>query len=416
MHVPASQACPAPHLCPHAPQLLKSDCVLRHTPEHLVWPDGQGGFVHFPAVQTSPAPHLFPHAPQLDSVGAELHATGRRTERRAGIAGTIACALYADRVRGAEEIAARIGSAGTPTRTAVVHVAGQVSTDTVAVRLTARADSRRRARSRGTHLSGTTRVSARATVRGVDLGVLADRAASRLTGRATAHGRARPRSADLPGRALVSTRTAVRGVGPRVLADPAALCLTARTARRRTRPPNRDLSANTRVSHVPQFAASVCVFVQTSPHRLGLLLGQAIWQTPTPPSSGEQDTPVGHLCPHAPQFFRSLRVSVHTPLQNCTGLAFPTPAGCAQGSWQAPKRHVAPLGHTCPHAPQFAASVCVFVQTSPHRLGLQRRHPWQLGGVVTDSRAAKNGSALISRRSAAFGRFNVPVAMDGEAA
>src|SRR5512144_1463476 len=59
---PWLQACPVPHLRPHAPQLLGSVATAVQMPPHTPCPTGQ---THAPATQTFPPEQAAPHEPQL---------------------------------------------------------------------------------------------------------------------------------------------------------------------------------------------------------------------------------------------------------------------------------------------------------------------------------------------------------------
>jgi hypothetical protein len=61
-HVPAAQVCPGWHACPQAPQCRLFVCVSTQPPKHIVVlvPHVQAPPVHVP-----PAPHERPHTPQL---------------------------------------------------------------------------------------------------------------------------------------------------------------------------------------------------------------------------------------------------------------------------------------------------------------------------------------------------------------
>jgi hypothetical protein len=53
LHAPVEQTLPCGQMAPHSPQLPGSNCVLVHTPPHIVWPTvhpaASGAFFAFPA-------------------------------------------------------------------------------------------------------------------------------------------------------------------------------------------------------------------------------------------------------------------------------------------------------------------------------------------------------------------------------
>jgi hypothetical protein len=62
-HTPLWQnAAPAPHTCPHCPQLAGSFVSDRHEPLQALVPAGQA---HAPLRHDNPAPQTLPHAPQF---------------------------------------------------------------------------------------------------------------------------------------------------------------------------------------------------------------------------------------------------------------------------------------------------------------------------------------------------------------
>jgi hypothetical protein len=61
---PATQASPAPHLVPQAPQFWKLVCVSMHRPPQSDCPTSQ---VHVPALQICPPPQTVPHPPQFEA-------------------------------------------------------------------------------------------------------------------------------------------------------------------------------------------------------------------------------------------------------------------------------------------------------------------------------------------------------------
>ena len=62
VQAPFTQACPAPHAVPQAPQFWKLICVSTHWLPQAVVPVGHA---HLPAMQLRPLPHLVPHVPQF---------------------------------------------------------------------------------------------------------------------------------------------------------------------------------------------------------------------------------------------------------------------------------------------------------------------------------------------------------------
>lgn len=62
--LPALHACPAPHVVPQEPQLVRLVCVLTQLCPHCVRPASQPA-LQLPIEQTKPAPHAVPQAPQL---------------------------------------------------------------------------------------------------------------------------------------------------------------------------------------------------------------------------------------------------------------------------------------------------------------------------------------------------------------
>lgn len=62
MQAPLTQACPAPHAVPHAPQFWKLISVSTHWLLHSVLPAGQPQVL---AMQACPGPHAVPQLPQL---------------------------------------------------------------------------------------------------------------------------------------------------------------------------------------------------------------------------------------------------------------------------------------------------------------------------------------------------------------
>src|SRR5260370_25536504 len=99
--------------------------------------------------------------------------------------------------------------------------------------------------------------------------------------------------------------------------------------------------------HPPQFRGSICVSVQTRPHRASALL-QAHWPL-------AQLAPNGQGVLQAPPLFGSAVTSTHEPLQ----LVSPPPAPALHESAHAPLPHTLPPAHTSPHAPQLLRSLCV---------------------------------------------------------
>jgi hypothetical protein len=97
---------------------------------------------------------------------------------------------------------------------------------------------------------------------------------------------------------------------------------------------------------LPQFCASVCVFVQPTPSLQYVCPDP---QTHLPPM---QLAPVPHAWPQAPQFIALRFVLTHLPLQGSS------PATHAH----APATQARRLPHASPHAPQFIESVFVSVQ------------------------------------------------------
>jgi hypothetical protein len=68
----------------------------------------------------------------------------------------------------------------------------------------------------------------------------------------------------------------------------------------------------------------------------------------------EQNCPLGHGLPHAPQFRPSLSMSTHAPEQLVKVAVH----------WQLPSEHTAFDPQACPQPPQFCASDCVSAQLS----------------------------------------------------
>jgi hypothetical protein len=62
VQAPATQACPAAHFVPHAPQFWKSVCVLKHVVPQSVWPTPHP---HCPARQVWLLAQAIPQPPQL---------------------------------------------------------------------------------------------------------------------------------------------------------------------------------------------------------------------------------------------------------------------------------------------------------------------------------------------------------------
>src|SRR5258708_12260429 len=108
--------------------------------------------------------------------------------------------------------------------------------------------------------------------------------------------------------------------------------------------------------HPPQFRGSICVSVQTRPHRASALL-QAHWPL-------AQLAPNGQGVLQAPQLFGSAVTSTHEPLQ----LVSPPPASALHESAHAPLAQTLPAGHTLPQAPQLLGSLCVSAHWPPHRM------------------------------------------------
>jgi hypothetical protein len=61
---------------------------------------------------------------------------------------------------------------------------------------------------------------------------------------------------------------------------------------------------------------------------------------------------------HAPQWFASVCSFTHVPPQLV----------CPVGHWHIPATHIAPIAQTLPHVPQLVRSVCRLMQSPPHML------------------------------------------------
>ena len=111
-----------------------------------------------------------------------------------------------------------------------------------------------------------------------------------------------------------------------------------------------------RSAHPPQFRGSICVSVQTRPHRVSALL-QAHW-----PLTQFEPNAQGVL--HAPQLFGSALTSTHEPWQ----LVSAPPASVLHESAHVPFTQTLPGGHTSPQAPQLLGSLCVSAHCPAHRI------------------------------------------------
>jgi len=104
--------------------------------------------------------------------------------------------------------------------------------------------------------------------------------------------------------------------------------------------------------HEPQLLESPFGFTQAPPHRIWLW-GQVVPFTQAPIW---QLSPVAHVVPQAPQFWKLESRSTHMPLQSVR----PT------SQVHLPVTQICPAEHALSHAPQFAGSLPVSTQPPPH--------------------------------------------------